>query len=289
MKTTLYSTDGKKLKQIEAPEFFSATVRTDLIQKITESLKKRQPYAPNPLAGNNYSASGKLKHHRHVWKSQYGRGISRVPRKIMSRKGSQFDWVAATVPNARGGRRAHPPKIISMIESGKINKKELKLAEMSALSATASEKWITKRYSSLAGEKMDQLPFIIESKVSGIKAKELLNGIKTIFGEKIFTVAIQKKDLRNGKGKLRGRRYKKSAGLLIVLGKDEKLKTTAFDTTEARTLSVTDLASGGPGRLTLYTEKAMEDLGKRFDKREENKGDDKSNTKKQARTKENKK
>jgi large subunit ribosomal protein L4e len=264
MKTSLYSADGKKLKQIEVPEIFSAVVRTDLIQKITESMKRKQPYAPNPLAGNNYSASGKLKHHRHVWKSQYGRGMSRIPRKQMSRKGSQFNWVGATVPNTRGGRRAHPPKVISMIGFNKVNKKELKLAELSALGATASEKWITKKYSSLAGEKMNELPFVVESKFSGLKAKNLLKTVKAILGEKAFGVAVQKKKIRTGGGKLRGRKYKNNAGLLIVLGKDEKFKTTIFDTKDADTLSVTDLANGSPGRLTLYTEKAIEGLKKRF-------------------------
>ena len=260
MKANILSIDGKNLKQIELPEFFRAAVRNDIIQRVVESLKKKQPYSPNPLAGNMYSASGKLKHHRHVWKSQYGRGMSRIPRKQRSRKGSQFDWVGATVPNTRGGRRAHPPKIISMVGKNKINKKELESATISAISATASEEWLTKRYASLKGEKINELPILVESKITELKTKQILETIKKILGEKLFSVAVQKKEIRSGKGKLRGRRYKRNSGLLIVLGEKERIKTTAFETANAKTLSAEALAKGAPGRLAIYTENAIKDL-----------------------------
>jgi len=79
MKANLLSIEGNKLKQIEVPSFFGGKIRKDLIQKIVETKKITQPYSPSPVAGNQYSASGVLKHHRKVWKSQYGRGMSRVP------------------------------------------------------------------------------------------------------------------------------------------------------------------------------------------------------------------
>ncbi len=264
MKTYIYDVDGKKGKQMEVPEFFKAVVRKDLIQKIVESMKRKQPYSPNPLAGNMYSASGKLKHHRHVWKSQYGRGMSRVPRKQRSRKGSQFDWVGATVPNTRGGRRAHPPKVLSMIGENKINKKELKAAIISALSATASEKWVLKRYETLKNQKIETLPIIIESKITELKIKKVLEILKKILGEKLFSVSIRKREVRSGKGKLRGRKHKINSGLLFVTGNNEKLKTTAFEVLDVNTLSVENLANTEPGRITVYTEKAIKDLGEKY-------------------------
>jgi hypothetical protein len=48
--------------------------------------------------------------------------------------------------------------------------------------------------------------------------------------------------------------------LLIVTAKDENLKTSLFDVAKVQNLSVTDLASGGAGRLTIYTENAIKEL-----------------------------
>lgn len=264
MKAKLYTVDGKKGKEINLPNFFSETVRTNLIQKIIEAKKTQQPYSPNPVAGQQYSASGKLKHHRKVWKSQYGRGISRIPRKIMTRRGSQFHWVGATAPNTRGGRRAHPPKIISLFGLSRINKKEMKLAMKSALSATVSPEWVGKRYSSLQDVKIENLPLIVESKITELKTKDLLSTLKKILGDNLFELAIRKKTVRSGRGKLRGRKYKSNLGLLFVTGNDEKIKTTAFDVRTVKTLGINDLANGAPGRLTVYTEKAMKDLEEKF-------------------------
>lgn len=267
MKTKLYLIDGKKGKEITLPICFNETVRIDLIQKIVEAKKIKQPYAPSPTAGNSYSASGKLKHHRKVWKSQYGRGMSRIPRKTMSVRGSQFNWVGATVPNTRGGRRAHPPKILSMIGLARINKKELKLAIMSALSATGIGKFIKKRYASLEDKKMQDVPFVVETKMISLKYKEFLNSLKIILGEDLFSLALKKKEVRSGKGKLRGRKYKSNLGFLMVIGNKEKLKMSGFDIVQVKKLGINDLAKGGkPGRLAVYTEEAIKDLGEKYKK-----------------------
>ena len=264
MKAKLYTIDGKQGKEISLPNFFSETIREDLIQKIIEAKKLKQPYGPSREAGNSYSASGKMIHQRKVWKSQYGRGMSRVPRKIMSVRGSQFNWVGATVPNTRGGRRAHPPKILSMLGFARINKKELKLALISALSATISGKWIARRYASLKDKKIDNLPLIVESKFIDLKTKDLLISLKKILGNDLFNLAIQKKTVRAGKGKLRGRKYKSNLGMLMVVGNKEMLKVSAFDIVKADKVGVVDLADGGVGRLTVYTEAAIKDLETKF-------------------------
>jgi len=267
MKANLLSIEGNKLKQIEVPSFFGGKIRKDLIQKIVETKKITQPYSPSPVAGNQYSASGVLKHHRKVWKSQYGRGMSRVPRKTMTRKGSQFNWVGATVPNTRGGRRAHPPKAISMMGMKKTNKKELTLAILSSIGATASIQWVQKRYNSLFGKTakdFPEFPLIVESKISNLKTKEIMTSLKKILGENLFEIAMQKKEIRKGKGKLRGRKYKSSLGLLMVLGNEEKLKTNGIDVVTAKNLGVNDLSKGAPGRLTIYTENAIKDLGEKY-------------------------
>jgi len=269
MKAQILDITGKKAKDLTLPKCFNETVRADLIQKIIEAKKVKQPYGCSPLAGNQYSASGKMIHQRKVWKSQYGRGMSRIPRKIMSVRGSQFNWVGATVPNTRGGRRAHPPKPVSMMSLPGINKKELKLALMSALSATTNGKLLIKRYASLADKKVESLPLVVESKFAELKTKDMINSVKAILGEDLSHLAIQKKSIRAGIGKMRGRKYKSTAGLLLVIASDEKVKTTAFDVQTVKKLGVNDLANGGVGRLTLYTEKAIEELKNKFEGKKE--------------------
>ncbi len=264
MKTEILDVDGKKTKEIELPKFFSYPVRKDIISKVLEAKKTMQPYSPSLVAGKQHAASGKIVHRRHVWRSGYGRGMSRIPRKIMTRKGSQFNWVGAEVSATRGGRRAHPPKVISMINTLKINKKEAKTALMSALSATADKKQIASRYERIEEKDLKKLPIIVETKITKIKTKELLESMKKILGEKIFQISLKKKEVRSGKGKSRGRKYKSSAGILIVIGKNEKMKAGAFYIRNTENLGISDLAEGGPGRLVIYTENAIKGLEEKF-------------------------
>ncbi|MBU3906931.1 MAG: 50S ribosomal protein L4 [Nanoarchaeota archaeon] len=264
-KIDILSIEGKKIKEIDLPSYFHQPIREDLIFKVLETKKTKQPYSPSPVAGKQHSASGIVQHRRHVWKTSYGHGISRVPRKIMSRRGSRFNWVGAEISSTVGGRRAHPPKIISMINTKKINKKEDRIAFVSALSATANEKEVTKKYERLT--KLDnRLPLIVESKITSLKIKGLIDSLKKILGDGLFEIAIPKRKIRAGKGKARGRKYKKNAGLLLVIGKDEKLKIKGIEVKNANNLSVMDLASGRPGRLTLYTENAIKNLDERIKK-----------------------
>jgi len=260
MKTNILDINGKKIKEIDLPKCFSVKVRDDLIAKVIETQKTKQPYAPSAVAGKQHSASGKIHHRRHVWKSSYGRGMSRIPRKMMLKRGSQFNWTGATIPSAVGGRRAHPPKILGMINTKKINKKEKKIAFCSALSATANSKLVGERYKRFKGKKISNLPFVVESKFVKLKTKQLIESLKKILGE-LFEVALQKKNVRAGKGKARGRKYKKNAGVLIVVGKNEKLKVTGVDVVQTNFLGVSDLAKGEPGRLVIYTENAIIEIG----------------------------
>jgi large subunit ribosomal protein L4e len=260
MKAKILDIQGKEKASIELPKVFNESIREDIVNKILEAKKSKQPYAPSLVAGKQHSAKGKLHHLRHVWKTLYGKGISRAPRKIMSRRGSQFNWEATEAPFARGGMRAHPPKIIGLINTKKINKKELALALASAISATANEKMVSGKYSRLENEKIANLPLVVEGKLTSLKTKELLESLRKILGEKLFDIAIKKKAIRAGKGKMRGRKYKKNAGLLLVVGDNENLKTNAFDVKNVKNLSIMDLANGGLGRLTMYTENAIKQL-----------------------------
>jgi large subunit ribosomal protein L4e len=261
MKSKLYDVKGTEKGSVELPKEFSAKVREDIVAKVIESTKKIHPYSPSPVAGKQHAAKGKIVHRRHVWRSGYGKGQSRVPRKIFSQKGTRFNMEAAEVPFARGGMRAHPPKVEHFMKELKINKKEMKIAFISALSATANEKYVLNKYSSV--EKTDRkVPFVV-SISEKMKAKELLNGMKNILGN-LYNVAIKKKSVRAGRGTMRGRKYKSNAGMLLVTGNNENVKIKMFEVKPVRELSVGDLARGGLGRLTVYTENAIKDLENKF-------------------------
>ena len=257
MKTILYDTKGNKKGEIELPAPFSTKIREDIVQKYlsTERFLEIQPFAPNPEAGKRHSASGTISHKRHDFKGHYGRGISRIPRKTMSRRGTNFFWIGAEVTSTRGGRKAHPPKLRKRLR--RVNKKEIIYAMNSAIAATAQEKYILERYSTLDKVKI-QLPLVIESKLDKIKTKDLVNSIKNILQD-TFSLALKKKSVRAGKGKSRGRKYKSNAGLLLIKSNEEDIKMKGIEIKSTDQIYISDLYP--LGRITLYTEKALKDLG----------------------------
>jgi large subunit ribosomal protein L4e len=188
-------------------------------------------------------------------KTSYGRGMSRVPRKLMMSRGGQFHWVGATSPNTRGGRRAHPPRVESMTVFLKINKKEMRLALMSALSATINSEKICLKYSKVEKDLIKNIPAIIE-KIDGIKAKNLSELIISVLGNSLYEIVLKKKSVRAGRGKMRGRKYKANAGILIVIGEKEKLKTKMFEVQKVKTLSVNLLQRAGKEE-SLFTQKML--------------------------------
>ncbi|MEK6875285.1 MAG: 50S ribosomal protein L4 [Nanoarchaeota archaeon] len=268
-KINVLDIQGKKIKEIEMPEFFKQKIREDIISKIIESRKSKQPYAPSPVAGKQHSASGLIRHRRHVWKTHYGQGRSRIPRKIISKKGNRINWIGAEIPSTRGGRRAHPPRVEGTINANKINRKELRIALLSALSASANPKEIKKKYENLR-EKNINAPFVVDGKITELKTKEVVETLGKVLGE-AFGAAISKKSIRAGKGKRRGRKYKETAGALIVLGNSEKIKTNIIESKNVSNLNVIDLSNGGQGKLTIYTENAIKDLNERLNKTKEEK------------------
>ncbi len=257
MKLQIIDVQGNKTKEITS-NIFDGQIRWDLVQKIAETEKEKQPYAPYLWAGMETSASGNVKHNRHVWKTDRGKGLSRYPKKRMSDKGSNFVWVAATVPGVRKGRRAHPPRVIR--REFKINKKEQILGLLSALAMVASNEQVKKKYSRL--DNLDfkiKLPVIIDAKALSLKSKDFFVMINKIFGEQISQIAIQDSKIRAGRGKMRNRPHKKTAGLLLVLGNKEEKKISGIDVVNAQDLKLLDLAGNG-ARLVMFTEGAVKDI-----------------------------
>ena len=262
MKVDILDLDGKKIKNITLPEQFSEEIREDIIKKAGLAIQShnRQPYGSNPEAGKRHSAM--LSKRRRKYRGVYGPGRSRTPRKVMTKRGSQFYYVGAVAPFTRGGRRAHPPKA-GRIWDEKINKKERKKAIRSALAATSIIELVNKR-----GHKTESAPLIVESKFENVgKTKEVRDILNKIGLEKEME-RISVKKVRAGKGKGRGRRYKTKKGPLIVTSKKCKLFEGAsnikgIDVVQVKKLNVELLAPGTIlGRLVIYTDKAIEVMGK---------------------------
>ncbi len=265
MKAITYNSEGNKAKEIELPSFFSSEIREDIILKCLEAMKTRQPYAPYFKAGE-YSASGKIRHMRHKWRTAYGKGISRVPRKIMWRRGDHFFWIGADIASARGGRRAHPPRIERRLK--KINKKEMIIALKSALAATSIIDYSKKRYSRFKDVKIEKIsfPIVVDTSVVNLKTKDFFRLMKKILNV-FYDVAIKEKETRAGKGKARGRRYKSNAGMLLIVGNKEKKRINGIDAINVNELTLPSLADGGIGRIVVYSENAIKELNDRLKER----------------------
>jgi len=262
MKIKLFDLNGSEKGSIDLPKQFSEEIRPDIIYRAVLAImnNRRQAYGSDPLAGKR--ASAKLSKQRHDYRGVYGYGISRTPRKIMSKSGSHFSWVGAFAPQTVGGRRAHPPKAEKIWEK-KINDKERKKAIRSALAATFNKELIEKRGHIIP----PKFPFIVDSKIEKIKkAKELISVLKKLgFDEEI--ARLKERKIRAGKGKARGRRYKKKRGILIVVSdKCDLLKIKSIPGVEiarVNELNAEMLAPGvKPGRLTLFTNEAIEKIEK---------------------------
>ncbi|MBU5678577.1 MAG: 50S ribosomal protein L4 [Candidatus Aenigmatarchaeota archaeon] len=217
-KIKIYDINGNVKEEIELPEFMKFDYRPDVIKKVVtfQQSSKRQPYGADPLAGKRTSAHYHGRRRRERW-SMMGRGMSRMAR--IHGKVGYLIWTARFVPQARKGRRAHPPKS-EKVWIKKINKKELLIAIKSALAALRNIKLLK-----LRGHKIDEnfsydIPIIFEDSIENMKkTKEVVELIKKIGLEKEIERCKEVKE-RSGKGKSRGRRYKKKKGILFIVSSD---------------------------------------------------------------------
>ncbi|RME55520.1 50S ribosomal protein L4 [Candidatus Woesearchaeota archaeon] len=258
MKADVLSLDGKKLKTIDLPSQFEESYRPDLIKRAVLAVQshKRQPYGADPEAGFRHSA--KLSRRRRKYRGGYGRGMSRVPRKVLSRRGTQFSYVGAIVSSTVGGRRAHPPKS-EKIWDLKINIKERRKAIRSAISAT-----LNKLLALARGHKVKELPLIVESKIEDLKKAKEVESVLKALGLNDELERCKEKKVRAGKGKARGRKYKRKVGPLLVVSNKSSLTKAALnlpgvDVAVVDSLNAELLAPGThAGRVTVWSEKAIE-------------------------------
>ncbi len=264
MKTIIYSVAGEKVSEIDLPLQFSEQIREDLIKRAALSVLSYQfqPKGTDPIAGTRQGKQTSKRRHR--FGTTYGRGVSRIKRKVMSKRGSQFGWVGAFASPTRKGRAAFPP------ETGKqywerINTKERRKAIRSAIAATTAKELVGAKHI-LDGVK--SIPIIVEDKFESLKkAKEVISVLEKLGLTKELERCSERK-IRAGQGKRRGRKYVTKAGPLVVVSKDCQLQIAAenlqgIDIVPVKNLNAYLLAPGAhAGRLTVWTKAAIETLGK---------------------------
>ncbi len=263
MKIPVYGLDKGKEGEIELPAQFSEPVSPDLIKRavIALQLSRRTPYGAFPEAGKR--ASAKISRRRRNYKGAYGKGISRVPRKTLSRRGAQFFWQGAFAPGTVKGRRAHPPKSEKVLLK-KINRKENRKAIRSALSATMVKELVSGRSHVVPAA----YPFAVGDSIASIRrTRDVISALKN-FGLDGELARSSKRVIRAGKGRMRGRKYDGKTGpLIVVAGRCDLFRSASnipgVDVVSVRSLNAEWLAPGAvPGRLTLFTMGAIDKLKK---------------------------
>ena len=158
---------------------------------------------------------------RGAYRSAYKHGISRVPRKALWSRGTQFGWVGAEVPGTVGGRRAHPPKAVKD-HSQKVNKQERRFALRSALASGVAQNRVSVVQN-------------VESLAKGADVAKLLSACH---------VQLPSRSIRAGRGKMRGRKYKTGLGPVFVVAADCPLKKSARNLSGVSVVSVRSLHAG---------------------------------------------
>jgi large subunit ribosomal protein L4e len=246
MKGRLMSLKGKARKNIDLPELFDELYRPDLIKKavVVSQANRRQAYGPQPTAGLKTSAES--------WGS--GRGVAQVPRLKNSSR-------VARVPQAVGGRKAHPPNSKKVFFE-KINKKERQKAMRSAIAATAKPDLVKARGHRFEGT----LPLILEDAFEELATtSEIAAVLAALNVWQDVEKAKCGKRVRAGKGKRRGRRYKHKKSVLIICTRPvlAARNLPGVDVVAVDQLNVELLAPGThAGRLTIWTQSAINALGK---------------------------
>lgn len=240
------------------PSVFATPLRPDVIKRAVLSLQSNrlQPQGRDPMAGKRTSAESR----------GTGLGIARLPRV----KGGAGN--AAFAPGTVGGRQAHPPVVEKKIVK-KIPKKEKMLGLFSAIAATASKIAVSSRGHAI--DDVPQIPLIVEDALEGLaKTKEVEEALIHLGVLSDIYRVRESRNIRAGKGKMRGRKMKQAVGPLIVVIENKGLADAAsnipgVDVVTVKNLNVELLAPGAhPGRLTLWTNGALEKLDKLYGKGE---------------------
>jgi large subunit ribosomal protein L4e len=245
MKAQVRKINGEIEGEIELPIVFEEEYRPDLIKRAVLALQstRYQPQGTDVYAGLRTSAVS--------WGS--GRGVAQVPRL---KNGSRV----ARIPQAVGGRAAHPPKVEKILIK-KINKREKRKAFCSAIAATVNPELIAAR-----GHLYDtDVPVVFDAEFEGLnRTSDVINALKAVGVYDDVERSKRSKKVRAGRGKMRGRRYKQRKSLLVITSVEPLLSArnlAGVDAVSVDQLNTELLAPGTQaGRLTVWTTEALKKL-----------------------------
>ncbi len=253
----VYDAEGKSVAKVQVPTFFEAPVRADLIRRAVVALQSGgfQPQGRDPMAGKRTTAES----------LGVGHGMSRIPRVKGERyaRGGLAGFAAGTVK----GRLTFPPTSAKQIVK-KINKKELKLAMLSAVAATSSKELVKARGHRITAD-LD-LPLVVSDDAEKITRSSEAEKILRNLGVWDDVERASNRKARSGKGSMRGRPFKHPISALVVVAKRQGAEKafrnfTGVKVVDLSSLNVSDLAPGThPGRLTIWTQSALQGLGARL-------------------------
>jgi len=254
----IFNLEGKSIEKIKLPPIFGTVLRPDVIKRAVLAIQSNrfQPQGRDPMAGKRTTAES--------------RGVNLGTARISRIKGSSGR--GALAPGTVGGRAAHPPTSDKKIVK-RIPKKEKRLALLSAIAATASEEVVASRGHSI--EDVPEIPLIVTDDLEGLKkVKEVEEALihLGVFSD-IYRVKESRK-IRAGKGKYRGRKIKQAVGPLIVVAENKGIMEAARNIPGVEVVAVNNLnaeilAPGThPGRLTIWTNSAIEKLNELYSRGE---------------------
>jgi large subunit ribosomal protein L4e len=264
MNATVYDLKGVKKKEISLPTSFETAYHPDLIKRSVLSMQSqaKQPKGRMITSGMQNSAIMRGKRSLPQNERSINVGHARLPR--LKNRNGLLNGRVARVPQSVGGRKTHAPKVEQAIRE-KINKKERKQALLSAIATTANPILVSARH---AVDEKISLPLIVVDDFEKVaKTKDVIATLKALNVYQDIENAKDKRTKRAGKGKKRGRKYKKKVSLLIVTENSSPVYRGArnlegVDICPVYNLNAELLAPGTvAGRLTIWTESAAAQAG----------------------------
>jgi large subunit ribosomal protein L4e len=247
MNATIRDLDGEDAGTLELPAVFETPYRPDLIKRavLAAQANRKQAYGADPYAGMRTPAES----------FGSGRGMAHVPRE---------NGQARRVPQTVGGRKAHPPKAEK--DQGKnINKKERKLAVRSAIAATADAELVAER-----GHQFDDdvdLPLVVSDEFEELLKTQEAAEVFEALGVHGDVDRAEDRSVKAGRGKTRGRKYRRPSSVLVVTSEEPSRAArnlAGVDVATGSSVNAEDLAPGAQGgRLTVWTESALEEVSQR--------------------------
>ncbi len=249
----VFDLEGKTVGKIRLPSVFSTPLRPDVVKRAVVAMQSRrfQAQGRDPMAGKRTTAESR----------GVGLGVARVPRV----KGSMRAGFGVSIV---GGHQAHPPRSEKRTVK-KIPRKEMRLALRSAVAATGRKESVVTRGHVV--EDVRDFPLVVSDEIENLKrtkqVREVLLNLG-VWGD-VFRVR-ESRNVRAGKGKGRGRRFKQAVGPLIVVARNGGVveagrNLPGVEVALVDGLNVELLAPGTHmGRLTVWSQSAIERMNERF-------------------------